>query len=129
MKMQNIPVKIAVVYAFIGALWILLSDWLLRILVSDPVCLYRRHHRGLDWNPTAEAILGFKREEVLGKNSMDLIAPPETRPFLAGVIERLLSGDMTAHATNENTTKDGRASNSALATFVPPATLPSQRTT
>ena len=72
----------------------------------------------IDWNPAAEAILGFKREEVLGKNSMDLIAPPETRPFLAGVIERLLSGDMTAHATNENTTKDGRASNSALITKI-----------
>jgi PAS domain S-box-containing protein len=67
-----------------------------------------RDTRFIDWNPAAEAILGFKREEVLGKRSMELIIPPEARPFLEGVIERLLSGDMTAHATNENMTKDGR---------------------
>jgi PAS domain S-box-containing protein len=67
-----------------------------------------RELRVVDWNPAAEAIFGYKREEILGKNLANLIVPPEVRPFTDGVTARLLSGEMTAHAANENITRDGR---------------------
>lgn len=39
--MQNIPLKIAAIYALAGALWILLSDLLLQLLVVDPALITR----------------------------------------------------------------------------------------
>jgi len=39
--LQNIPLKIAAIYALTGALWILLSDLLLQLLISDPDLITR----------------------------------------------------------------------------------------
>jgi signal transduction histidine kinase len=39
--MQNIPLKITVIYVLAGALWILLSGWLLQFLASDPSLITR----------------------------------------------------------------------------------------
>jgi two-component system sensor histidine kinase/response regulator len=61
----------------------------------------------IDWNPAAEEIFGFAREEVLGKEAYVLV-PSTLRPDVRKIHTRLVSGDMTAHSVNENVTRDGR---------------------
>jgi PAS domain S-box-containing protein len=63
--------------------------------------------RIIDWNPAAEKIFGFRREEVLGMDAY-LLVPPASRAYVQGIHHRLASGDLTAIAVNENVTKDGR---------------------
>jgi PAS domain S-box-containing protein len=71
-------------------------------LVTDPLI------RIIDWNPAAERIFGYRREEVMGKNVELQLVPPATRKYTREISRRLVAGDMTAHGTNENITKDGR---------------------
>src|ERR1019366_9037080 len=60
-----------------------------------------------DWNLAAERILGYTREEALGKQPNDL-NPPSVHQDATKIMERIRAGDMTAHSVNENLTKDGR---------------------
>src|SRR5579883_780252 len=65
--------------------------------------------RVTDWNPAAERIFGFTKDEVLGMGPpYEKIVPmtfwPEVEPLLA----RIKAGDMAAHSVNQNLTKDGR---------------------
>lgn len=65
-------------------------------------------NRVLDWNPAAERIFGYAREEVLGRVLFDLIVELPLNEPLQGVLGRLRAGDMDAHSVNENRTRDGR---------------------
>ena len=65
-------------------------------------------HRIIDWNPAAERVFGYSREEALGRLKSELIVPDEVKPAVDDVFDRLRQGDMAAHLTNENLTKDGR---------------------
>jgi PAS domain S-box-containing protein/diguanylate cyclase (GGDEF)-like protein len=58
----------------------------------------------LDWNPAAEAIFGFTKEEILGKHIFTIVAESAKTNF-GIVLLRLSQGDMTAHSINENITK------------------------
>jgi PAS domain S-box-containing protein len=65
--------------------------------------------RVTDWNPAADRIFGFPRDEVLGMGPpYEKIVPmtfwAEAEPLLA----RIKAGDMAAHSVNQNLTKDGR---------------------
>jgi PAS domain S-box-containing protein len=70
--------------------------------------LWGRDHRVKLWNPMAETIFGYTAQEAVGKSVDDLIVPPDVRPKVAGIWERLWAGDTAAHNENENVTKDGR---------------------
>ncbi|MFB2971597.1 EAL domain-containing protein [Aerosakkonema sp. BLCC-F183] len=61
----------------------------------------------LDWNPAAETIFGFTKEEVLGKK-ISLIVPESAKAEVDIILQRLEQGDMTAHSVNENITKNGK---------------------
>jgi PAS domain S-box-containing protein len=61
-----------------------------------------------DWNPAAEKIFGYTKEEVLGKEPCQLITPPAVRPHVEEIFRQLTAGEMTVHSVNENMTKDGR---------------------
>ena len=37
--------------------------------------------RIIDWNPAAEKIFGYRREEVLGRDGCDLLVPPASRAY------------------------------------------------
>src|SRR5579871_65428 len=71
-------------------------------LLSGPDFCY------VDWNPAAQQIFGYTKDEVLGKHPFEMIVPPQSQEIVIGVFERLRGGDMNAHGICENITKEGR---------------------
>ena len=63
----------------------------------------------LEWNPAAERVFGFTREEAVGRSPFGLITPESLRPRLQPFMAALAEGDRTIDLVNENVTKDGRA--------------------
>ncbi|MEB3357292.1 MAG: EAL domain-containing protein [Synechococcales bacterium] len=70
------------------------------------------HFRVKEWNPAAETLFGYTREEIIGRCATDLIMPPAAVPQLAQIWGRLADspsadGQNAQHAI-ENTTKSGQ---------------------
>jgi PAS domain S-box-containing protein len=61
-----------------------------------------------EWNPAAEAIFGYSREEALGRPASELILPKEILGEIDVVWNHLLKLTGGEYNTNENITKDGR---------------------
>lgn len=61
----------------------------------------------MDWNPAAEKMFGYTRDEILGKSVYGTIVPASVKPQVDVVLDRLLSGRKSVSAVNENTTKSG----------------------
>jgi len=59
------------------------------------------------WNPAAEKIFGFAKEEVLGKSSHLMIVPEETQAYVEGIFGQIAVGESVS-AIVENVTKDQR---------------------
>jgi PAS domain S-box-containing protein len=70
--------------------------------------LFDADFRVSEWNPAAEQLFGYSKEEVLGKEVFSKIILPEEMPHIDGLADRLRTGDMIAHSVNRNLTKDGR---------------------
>jgi PAS domain S-box-containing protein len=66
------------------------------------------NHRVLDWNPAAEAMFGYTRDEIVGEDLLDRILPRPVDDGVGDVVRRLHVGDMQAHSVNVNRTRDGR---------------------
>ncbi|MDB5339631.1 MAG: hybrid sensor histidine kinase/response regulator [Planctomycetaceae bacterium] len=65
--------------------------------------------RVTDWNPAAERIFGFSKDEVLGTGPpYEKIVPESFRAEVEPLLARIQAGDMAAHSVNQNLTKDGR---------------------
>ncbi|HEX4145668.1 MAG TPA: PAS domain S-box protein [Pirellulales bacterium] len=71
--------------------------------------LFDADFRIVDWNPTAESIFGYSKQEMLG------VGPPHEKFVPCSfwqraeqILNRIQSGDMQSHSTNENLAKDGR---------------------
>jgi PAS domain S-box-containing protein len=64
--------------------------------------------RTTSWNPAAERIFGFTREEVLGTFAHKLIVPTDSLAHVEGIFERIASGEEMSISVNENITRDGR---------------------
>jgi PAS domain S-box-containing protein len=64
--------------------------------------------RFLHWNPAAERMFGFRNEEVVGRHPFEVIVPLSVQPSVQRIFDRLMAGDMEAHGSCENVTKDGR---------------------
>ena len=66
----------------------------------------------IEWNPRAEEIFGWSRQEALGKRLTDLYLPPEHQPYYQEVKERLSAGNAAVMGGErkeiEVVRKDGR---------------------
>jgi PAS domain S-box-containing protein len=61
-----------------------------------------------DWNPSAERIFGWQRDEVLGRDLMDLVVAQENRLRLESFLRDLVAGEKSDVGVNDNFTRDGR---------------------
>ncbi len=64
-------------------------------------------HRIVEFNPEAERLLGRRREEVLGKNYLELFVPRQARDAIAADIEKVLGGEPTRGYENPLRARDG----------------------
>jgi two-component system cell cycle sensor histidine kinase/response regulator CckA len=65
--------------------------------------------RVIDWNPTAERLFGFRKEEILGLGPpYENFVPPSARPQTEEILRRIRAGDMAAHSVNDNLTREGQ---------------------
>ena len=62
----------------------------------------------LDWNPAAERMFGYSRDEVLGRHSAELIASEESPADVQALVAEVAAGDRTAYVVREAHTQDGR---------------------
>lgn len=60
-----------------------------------------------DWNPAAEKIFGFSKQDALGQKLCELIAPVAVRPHLETSFRQLVAGEETVHSVNESLTQEG----------------------
>ena len=63
--------------------------------------------RVVNWNPSAEKIFSYSREEALGQHG-EFIVPSQWRPQVGQVWQQLLKQQGGSRSTNHNVTKDGR---------------------
>jgi two-component system cell cycle sensor histidine kinase/response regulator CckA len=59
------------------------------------------------WNPSAERIFGYTRQEALGQHA-SFVVPPQYREHVDRVWQALISQHGGERSTNDNLTKDGR---------------------
>ena len=62
----------------------------------------------VEWNPAAETIFGYTKEEVIGKHITELILPEDMKELVEGIFQDILSEKGGVRSINENITKDGR---------------------
>lgn len=63
--------------------------------------------RVAEWNPAAERLFGYRRDEAVGRHAYDLLVPGDARPTVESVWTDLLHGDESSHSINANVRKDG----------------------
>ncbi len=62
----------------------------------------------VDWNPAAERVFGYTREEVVGVDGYKLLVAPASSAVADAVIARLAAGEVAPNIVAENLAKDGR---------------------
>jgi PAS domain S-box-containing protein len=65
-------------------------------------------YRTTYWNPAAERIFGFTKQEILGTYGHKLLVPAESQAFIEGILDQIAAGDSLSSSFSDNVTKDGR---------------------
>jgi PAS domain S-box-containing protein len=73
-------------------------------LAALELSLDGRVHR---WNPAAETIFGYTREEAIGQSIFDLIVPKTGHGIVQAVFNKLVEQRISLQNTNQNITKNG----------------------
>ena len=69
----------------------------------------------IEWNPGAERLFGYSRDEVVGKDIDDLISLPDMKHKLKALTKKLISGGMVIPFETVRHRKDGTPVNVILA--------------
>ena len=64
--------------------------------------------RILEFNPFAEKLTGYTKNEVLGTKWFDVFIPEEKRKYTDEILQGVLSGEVIRNQENQVVTKDGR---------------------
>jgi PAS domain S-box-containing protein len=84
----------------------------------DPYYLNDMNGILLDGNKAAEKIIGYKKEELIGKNMFELgLLSPEQLPMVVKLLEKNINGQSTGPDEFKLKTKDGREIFSEILTF------------
>lgn len=70
--------------------------------------LWDQEHKIFDWNRRSEELFGWTREEVLGRDYLELLVPAESAGQARAAAARLFEGGPTSVDVNLNVTKSGR---------------------
>jgi PAS domain S-box-containing protein len=65
-------------------------------------------HRTCYWNPAAERIFGYSKQEMIGEYSHRLLVPPDSQPYIEKIFQEIANGESLSSSFTENVTKDGR---------------------
>ena len=74
---------------------------------ASPGAVWNENCLVVDWNNQAKELFGWTKEEVLGRNFLDFIIPPNARESTIKSVEELFSKSKL-RTTNEMLTKDGK---------------------
>ncbi len=75
--------------------------------VGSIVMVMDLDNRIQEWNPEAERIYGWNRDEVLGHNYLDLFIPEPIRPAILADLQKVLRGTPTRGFENPVIARDG----------------------
>jgi PAS domain S-box-containing protein len=64
--------------------------------------------RVVDWNPAAERMFDYSKEEAVNHHAYELIVPAKEIPLVDEIWQSILDQTGGARSTNQNITKDGR---------------------
>ena len=67
-----------------------------------------RRFRVIRWNPSAERIFGYTKDEAIGKTAAELIVPDSVKDLVNTIWSDLISSKGGTRSTNENVRKDGK---------------------
>ncbi|MBW1690358.1 MAG: PAS domain S-box protein [Deltaproteobacteria bacterium] len=85
------------------------QQYLESVLYSAPdaIVTLDASHRTLEWNPGAEQIFGYTRDEVVGKNLDDLVTRPNVLDETKTLTQKVLSGEKVQPRETVRYRKDG----------------------
>jgi PAS domain S-box-containing protein len=66
------------------------------------------------WNPAAERIYGYRRDEVIGRHS-SILLPPDRADETTGILRRIVAGELVEPFETVHRRKDGRLIDVSLA--------------
>jgi len=76
--------------------------------VPIAIISYDSRHNILEWNRTAEQIFGWRREEAVGRNALELLIPEENMEEMKQLLNSYSQGSAEIKANiNQNLRKDG----------------------
>lgn len=79
------------------------------LIQQTPIAVieFNQNFEATQWNPAAERIFGYRRDEVLGRR-LDFMVPKSTRRKITRLVETLATQPGGMVNVNQNVTKDGR---------------------